>query len=321
MSLKPFVDSTSLLQVPDALRQRMAEDGYLYLRHVVDPAVLLDLRKQFIEELVNVGWLRQPDDPLRATPAIVPYVEGEEGYFTAYDRIQKLEAFHRLPHHPDIEQVMQTVLGKAAFPHPLAIARLVFPQNEEWSTPPHQDFPNNQGTEELYACWMPLGDCPAEQGALTILEGSHRFGLMPLEFALGAGHRQALLNAEMQRLDWVGGDLQCGDMLIFHSHTVHRAGHNISSQMRLSVDYRFQREGDALTEHCLKPHFQRLTWEEIYAAWEARDIAYYWRNKNYSIEPWNADLHAISVEQEQEAIRVSLKNERKRERLRQDSKQ
>ena len=75
--------------------------------------------------------------------------------------------------------------GADGLPHPLSIARLVFPGNEEWTTPAHQDYPNNQGTFELYACWMPLADCTMEEGNLSILRGSHKLGVAPLRVARG----------------------------------------------------------------------------------------------------------------------------------------
>src|SRR5262249_30045513 len=158
--------------------------------------------------------------------------------------------------------------------------------NDEWATPPHQDFPNNQGTTDLYACWTPLSDCPVELGPLSILRGSHRLGLLPLEAALGAGHRRARLGDGHAQLDWVSGDIELGDVLIFHSLTVHRSLPNRAKCLRLSVDYRFQRDGDALTEPCLQPHFGRQAWEEIYAGWERDNLKYYWRRHEYSVVPW-----------------------------------
>jgi phytanoyl-CoA dioxygenase PhyH len=199
---------------------------------------------------------------------------------------------------------MTALLGASAFPHPLSIARLAFPRNETWATPPHQDFPNNQGTEDLYACWMPLGDCPTKQGSLAILRGSRRLGLAPLEFSLGAGHRKAKLDERFERLQWVGSDFELGDAVIFHSLTVHRSLPNTTDRMRLSVDYRFQREGEDLTAGCLEPHFARNTWDEIYDGWNREDLKYYWRDKNYTVVPWDAELHAVSKQQAEDGIKA-----------------
>ena len=241
-----------------------------------------------------------------AIPCVAPCVEGEDRYFEVYDEIQKLEAFHVVPHHPTVRRCMTALLGDSAFPHPLSIARLVFPANDQWTTPPHQDYPNNQGTQDLYACWIPLGDCPVELGSLSILRGSHRYGIAPLEFSLGAGNRRARLDARFEGLQWVGGDFKLGDAIIFHSLTVHRSLPNKLDRMRLSVDYRFQREGEEVTESCLEPHSPGLTWDEIYRGWTRRELKYYWRTKRYTVVPWDPTFHELPSEHVRDAIRERI---------------
>ncbi len=292
--MKAFTDSTDLLDTPNALRARFDEDGYVFLRGVIDHDLLLDVHRQITSLCAAKGWFEPGTDPLDAMTCVAPSVEGDDPYFEVYDDVQRLEAFHAVPHDPTVRRCMTALLGESAFPHPLSIARLVFPENEEWATPPHQDYPNNQGTPDLYACWMPLGACPAELGSLSILSGSHRLGVAPLEFSLGAGNRRARLDRRFEGLEWAGGDFGLGDAVVFHSHTVHRSLPNTTDRMRLSVDYRFQREGEALTEGCLQPHFGRLTWDDIYRGWTRPDLQYYWRNKRFTVSPWDPAYHELS---------------------------
>ncbi len=110
---------------------------------------------------------------------------------------------------------MRQVLGDSAFPHPLSIVRLVFPDTPELATPPHQDYPNNQGTENLTAAWIPLDDCSVSDGALAILEGSHKFGLFPRQFHLGPGNRGAILSDCSSRLPLVVRRFQGGGYCAF----------------------------------------------------------------------------------------------------------
>lgn len=317
--MQAFTDSTALIDNPIQLQQRFEEEGYLFLRGVIAPEKLTALRAQVTSCLKEAGWLEKQADPMDAIPAIVPYVEGDEGYLQAYNEVQKLQAFHELAHDSAIHSIMAALLGDKLFPHPLSVARLMFPDNDEWSTPPHQDYPNNQGSESLYACWIPLGDCPRQLGSLSVLRGSHRFGVLPLDYALGAGHRQAVLPPELEALEWVGEDFINGDVLIFHSLTVHRALHNQSGRMRLSVDYRYQAEGDQLTEPCLLPHFNSISWEEIYRNWSDKSLAYYWEEKDFQVVPWNPEMHNINPQREADAIKEGLRYDRKRERQRQQS--
>jgi hypothetical protein len=292
-----FEDSSALLEEPEALRARFERDGYVLLRGAVDRDLMLDVRRAITEVCRAHGWLDPEHDPMLAIPRIGPFVEGDPRHLEVYDDIQRLECFHAVPHNESVRRCMTALLGDTAFPHPLSIARLMFPDNAEWTTPQHQDYPNNQGTYDLYACWMPLAACSPEDGNLSILRGSHTLGVAPLRAALGAGSRRAELDERYDELDWVGGDLELGDVLIFHSLTVHRSLPNKGKAMRLSVDYRFQRQGEALTEGCLKPHFGRLSWKDIYAGWERDDLKYYWRDKQFTIEEWDSTLHEIDEDE------------------------
>jgi hypothetical protein len=310
-----FTDSTDRLDDPTALCARFSEEGYLFLRGVVDTDLLLDLRKRVTSICASHGWFEPGTDPLDAIMYTEPCVEGDDRYFEVYDEVQKLEAFHAVPHHPSVRRCVTPLLSESAFPHPLSIARLMFPHNEEWATPPHQDYPNNQGTPDLYACWIPLGDCPAELGSLSILRGSHRLGVAPLEFSLGAGNRRARLDERFEGLNWVSGDFAAGDAVVFHSHTVHRSLPNTTDRMRLSVDYRFQREGEPLTAGCLQPHFGRLGWDEIYQGWTRGDLQYYWRERRYTVVPWNPTFHEQSDDDQRIAMQDPMNWRREDRRL------
>ncbi len=301
-----FTDSTNLLDDPSALRARFEEDGYIFLRDVVDRELLMELRRRIVSVCAAHSWFKPGTDPMDAIPRIEPRVEGEPLFFAVYDEVQKLEVLHAVPHDPSVRRCVTPLLGDTAFPHPLSIARLIFPDNDEWATPPHQDYLNNQGTTDLYACWMPLGDCPTELGSLSILRGSHHLGIAPLEASLGAGHRRAKLDERFDGLEWVGGNFRFGDAVVFHSLTVHRSLPNRSDRLRLSVDYRFQREGEPLTEECLHPHFGRVSWDDIYRDWTRDDLKYYWRAKRFTEVPWDAQKHAVSEDEYKEHIRLWL---------------
>ena len=301
-----LVASNSLLGQPQALQERLRSDGYLFLRQVLDCELILSLRREILQIFQRHGWLIA-DSPLDAgLTDSVPALEGEDAYFAVYDDIQRLESFHAFSHCDELAGLMQQAVGPTAFPHPLGIARLGFPNNEECTTPPHQDYPNNQGTEELYAAWAPLGDCPRTLGGLSILENSAELGLLPLAFSLGAGGRQARLPEEAGKLRWLSTDYRCGDVLLFGSLTVHRSLPNMSAgQFRLSVDYRYQEEGKALTPMVLEPHFGRLRWEQIYQGWNSTALQYYWRDRDFSEVDWDDRLHQLPDDHFVDAVRQS----------------
>ena len=89
------------------------------------------------------------------------------------------------------------------------------------------------------------------------------------------------------RLTWVANDFSAGDVLLFGAMTVHASLHNATGRMRLSVDYRYQCEGEPASDLVLEPHFQRLSWEQIYAGWESDELKYYWRDLDFPVVPYD----------------------------------
>lgn len=284
----PMRESNKLLGDPEALRQRLDEDSYLFFRAVLDPDAVVELRRELLDVLHRHGWIKGGLSLLDAKAVCRPFHEEMSEHAPVYDDIQRLESFHTFAHRDDLMDIMRQVLGPSAFPHPLKICRIGFPEFYEATTPPHQDYPNNQGTTALTAAWIPVGDVPKDLGPVAVLRGSHKYGLLPLIGHMGPGRRQAKLPREMvEELRWVTTDFAAGDVLLFPSLTVHAALHNITEfDLRLSVDFRYQLEGEALTEICLHPHFQRLDWEDVYSGWKSDELQYYWRDLDYEVVPF-----------------------------------
>jgi ectoine hydroxylase-related dioxygenase (phytanoyl-CoA dioxygenase family) len=284
----PMRASNDLLGDKAALRDRLDEDSYLYFSQVLDPDKVLKARRAILGVLAFHGWIRGGLSLMDAQAVSRPLHEGMSDYGPVYDDIQRLQEFHTLAHSPDLLTIMRKVVGDTAFPHPLKICRIGFPEHYEATTPPHQDYPNNQGTTALTASWIPVGDIDQDLGGLAILRGSHRYGLLPLRGHMGPGRRQAKIPTTMlEDLRWVTTDYHMGDVLLFNSMTVHAALHNITEfDMRISVDYRYQRQGDALTDVCLHPHFQRVTWEDVYERWTSDRYQYYWKDLDYELVPF-----------------------------------
>jgi ectoine hydroxylase-related dioxygenase (phytanoyl-CoA dioxygenase family) len=58
-------------------------------------------------------------------------------------------------------------------------------------------------------------------------------------------------------VEWQAGDFAAGDVMIFHSHTVHKALPNLTrDQLRLSTDNRYTRVGDEVAEVSRKSHYE-----------------------------------------------------------------
>ena len=306
----PMVSSNDLLDDPAALRERLDADSYLYFEQILDVEKLGAIHDGITEILFRHGMIRGGKQRHRAVSISAPVREGDDEYFAVHNEIQKLESFHSMAHDAGLADVMRSVLGDTAFPHPLKVVRLAFPGNYEVSTPPHQDYPNNQGTPNLTASWIPLSDIPTSLGGLAVLRGSSKHGVLPLARHLGPGNRCAVVPTEMlEECRWVTTDFAIGDVLLFPSTTVHSSLHNASDFfMRLSIDFRWQLEGEALTPIVLEPHFGRLRWDEIYADWESEELEYYWRDLDYETDPFEEfELVGDEPEDYDEAMRESVR--------------
>jgi hypothetical protein len=119
----------------------------------------------------------------------------------------------------------------------------------------------------------------------------------------------------MDELSWRGGDFRLGDVIVFYSHTIHRAEPNQLDRMRISVDYRFQREGEPVTPPCLLPHFGRAQWDEIYAGWQREDLKYYWKAKNLPLVEWSSRYHTDRPEDFLPGVHSRMDFDEKRRRI------
>ena len=293
-----FRDSSDLLNKPEELRVRAAQDGYLFLRDALPKDLVLELRAQFLEICASYGWLEQGSDSQsgKADTAAVGRIPAEEIGFCgvgiprkAYEDVQRLELFHALAHHPQLVSVFRVLLGKEVLPHPRNIARIMLPTKSNPPTPPHQDFIHIQGTVDVWTCWVPIGDCPEDLGGLSVLRGSHKEGLLPVQEADGAGNLEVVLCQWED--DWVSGPMAAGDILTFSSRTVHKARPNLmDGTIRLSCDYRYQPVDGDIEEKSLLPHCQVLGWDDIYRDWRNQDLKYYWKRKDLTLSPWDESL-------------------------------
>src|SRR5262249_10110996 len=128
------------------------------------------------------------------------------------------------------------------------------------TTAPHQDHWYIRGTPATYTIWMPLGDCPLPLGGLAVLPKSHQRGF--IEHHLNperkyAGHGLHDDQLPVTSSQWVAGEFELGDFLLFHSFTIHKALPNLTKdRLRLSTDNRYQRQGEAIAELSTRTHYE-----------------------------------------------------------------
>ena len=276
--LTPFSISDAALEDAQTLRERMRRDGYLFFRGLISVPQIGETRSAILNACASEGWLlagSSPEEGIAAPGAA--HTEPEPGYMTVYDQVLRGEAFSTLAHDPRLMTVLRSLFAEEPLPHARNIARIIFPQNTLHTTPAHQDYLHIQGTEETYTAWIPLGDCPLELGSLIVMPGSHRAGVCSAHRSYGAGG--VGIDTDALSYPWTGSDFKAGDVVLFHSLTVHKALPNLSpDRLRLSVDFRYQPLSHPIAASSLQPHYERQTWDEIYADWTSACFQYYWRD-------------------------------------------
>ncbi len=293
-----FIDSTPLLDDPEALRARAADLGYLFFRQLLPVEPLLDVRRRMLQVLDRHGWIAPGSDLMagladKPAYAAVPQEDidfcGVGVGAAAYREIQHIEAFHQLAHHPALLSVYRKLFDAPVLPHPRNIARIMIPTDHDIPTPPHQDFIHIQGTKNVWTAWFPLGDCPIELGPLTCLAGSNKDGLLTYKAAEGPGGLEAYL-CELDH-PWALGDYQAGDVLTVSSETVHRALPNTEGEhVRLSCDFRYQPAAEDIHEGSLDVHCSVDSWDAIYAGWSDDSLKYYWRDTDLRYSDWDEKI-------------------------------
>lgn len=283
--MQRFADSTNLIPDGAALAARMHRDGYLFLRGLLPAAAIRAVQRQVGNIVREDGWLwhDRPVEEAIADPAGF-CVDPDPVYLRTLRRINHLEDYHTLKHHPALIGLFKRMLGGPILPHPRVLMRNIFPSRDEFTTKAHQDFPNVQGSTKVFTAWIPLIDCPMQVGPLQVASGSHTRGVF--EFQIGAGAGGIEISDPLEGR-WVSNDFSLGDVLIFHSMVVHKGVPNRSDKLRMSMDVRYQLVSEPFNIDNANADAQPLAWDDIYTGWRSKELQYYWQRLPLSLKEFD----------------------------------
>ena len=260
-------ESNEIVGSGDALRQRIATDGYLFFRGALDRVHVIEARHECVRRLADAGRLEPGTDPMDA----IPYRSGEASYFWA-DLAEGNAPLMQVLYDGPMMDLFATLLAGPVLHYDFTWMRAVTPGG---GTAPHCDVVYmGRGTKELYTAWTPLGDIPIAVGGLIVLEGSHqrkditgnyleqdvdsycengpaadavRSGKMHWEnpetheaWDGAFSHDPPSLQQQLGGR-WLTADYRMGDLLIFSMTTLHASLDNQGNTIRLSSDTRYQR--------------------------------------------------------------------------------
>lgn len=236
----------------DQLRERLAQDGYLYLPGLLDRAEVLAARADVLARLAGGRGLHS-----EVAAASAPLQE-----LLYADRLPELygQIFTGPVRHFDYTWLRPVPPGGGTAPHSDSVFM-------------------NRGTSELLTAWVPLGDVDLVLGGLAVLERSHLLEDIKQEYgsrdvdaycsngadpAAAAASEDMLWNGWLSDdphrlrqelgLRWLTADFRAGDVVTFPLHTVHIGLDNRSDQLRLSCDLRYQPADAPADPRWIGPH-------------------------------------------------------------------
>jgi hypothetical protein len=274
-----FLDSTDLLTDGPSLRARLGRDGYLFIRGLLPASAINAVHARLLAKAAAGGWVDA--DGLANQDAACK--DPEDRYMRVFRGLWMDEALHRLRTDPAVIDLFSRIFGEPALTHPMFVQRNIFPQTDgfDFTTGSHQDRVHIGGATS-YAMWMPLGDCPREKGALAVAAGSHTRGILDTRVGSGAGGMDIAVPIPGT---WVTGAFKAGDALIFQDVTVHKALPNLTREIRMSFDARFQPVSQPIADVNMVPYSGCGGWEDVYAGWERTDDQYYWKDLRLDVVP------------------------------------
>lgn len=286
------------------LQEGIKSKGYVLIRGLIPQDSVRPVLNDVTRTLFAARWLSLGADPLERIAEEGAVCGDPDPLFKrVYQEVFNLESFHALPHQAALGNVMKMLVGDQVLIHPKPIGRLIFPNCASLQVHAHQDYEFMGGDPEFFTAWIPLHNCPVEMGPLRILEGSHRFGVqqhqrdnlhvpeIPIGDTVGGG--------------WAGGSVNAGDVLIFHSLTVHAASPNTSKQMRISLDCRFQDARRVVNPTTLVFAGESgKSWEKTYAGWKSDALKFYWKSIPLTCRPSKSELERLAHSAESPSIRA-----------------
>lgn len=251
--------SNDILHEAEALRARMAEDGYLLLRGYLDGTVVQNARRELLSKLAAAG------DIDAHYPLDEAVYSGSSTWTREFVKdLRTGAAIRALCHQGRIMEFFERFLGGAVRPFDHIWVRRMPPGGASGC---HYDVVYmGRGTHDLYTAWIPLGDVPFALGPLAILENSHNLkGLINTYGQLDVDRDRDnnpygggwVSKNPVEVQGWFGGrwlttEFQAGDVLIFTMFTLHCSLDNTSNRLRLSTDSRYQLASEPVDERWME---------------------------------------------------------------------
>ena len=275
-------ESTDATDDPAELRQRFADDGYLFIRDFFDAALVLDARRSVFKKLA-VGGQLDPDRPVMdgvLHPSTRDDSAGGGGRRSFRPDLAAADAaVERVVYGPELLGFYERFFAEPIRHFDFTWLRVI-PTGQ--GTPCHCDWVYmGRGSRRLMTCWVPYVDVPLEVGGLMLLEGSFRQekklkGYLERDVDTYCENRpgdvqrvkdnggQSFPGYLSQRPDllpkqfdgrWLTAEaFRPGDFITFRMDMVHGSLDNHTDRVRMSTDTRYQPASEPADERWVGPN-------------------------------------------------------------------
>jgi phytanoyl-CoA hydroxylase len=214
------------------------EEGYLVFPQLLDSAELATLRTALAEVLHDAEGLTETNDTFSITRT-------DDGGFSVrriFDPIARHEAFRDLVFNPKILDVVENLIGPNIQLHHTKL-NLKPPSSREARFEWHQDYPFFPHTNfDLLAVMIYLDDATEDNGCLTIIPGSHKWGPRNHLFAKDGAFSSQLEDKSVlgDPARWLKVPVPAGGMELHHCNMLHSSTANRGSRPRsaMVIQYR-----------------------------------------------------------------------------------
>lgn len=260
-SFGELLRSDAILNDPNALRERFAQEGYLYVPGFFAREDVQAARAEFLRRIKAYGGL----DP--AYPVGDAIASGQLS-ISRGGLLSENEALEKVIFSPRLMKFYERLLGGECRHYDHIWTRVVAPGQ---GTAPHCDLVYmGRGTHDVMTAWIPYGDVSLELGGLMMLEKSHlqqkrlrNYLEMDVDtYCVNRGpyqHNDGLLTSNPVSLReklggrWLTAAFQMGDLLTFGMKTIHGSLDNGTKSYRLSTDTRYQLASEPIDPRWVGP--------------------------------------------------------------------
>jgi ectoine hydroxylase-related dioxygenase (phytanoyl-CoA dioxygenase family) len=223
---------------PAEQRAAYEDDGYLVFPELLDPTELSTLRSALQDVLRESEGLTETNDKFSITRTD----DGKYSVRRIFEPIVRHEAFHNLVLNPKILDVIENLIGPNIQLHHTKL-NLKPPSSREARFEWHQDYPFFPHTNfDLLAVMIYIDESTEENGCLTIVPGSHKWGPRNHLFAKDGAFSSQLEDKSVVEdpAGWLKVPVPAGGMEVHHCNMLHSSTANRGTKPRsaMVIQYR-----------------------------------------------------------------------------------